>query len=156
VNKDKYGKYIVKEPRGTDMISPIHLEPFFHVVSTDYWKGSAFGIGFNPVLRPWLMEKAPMKHDFDQILCFLGGDLSNIFDFGAEIELCLGEEQEIHIINTASIVYIPKGLVHCPLNFKIIKKPVLFVDVTLTPEYTRAIRENNNWKTLTGEDAHRQ
>jgi hypothetical protein len=55
----------------------------------------------------------------------------NLRDFGAEIELCLGEEQEKHIINSSTAVYIPKELPHCPLNFKVIKKPIVFMVVML-------------------------
>ena len=49
----------------------------------------------------------------------------------------MGEEQELHIINKPTIVYFPKGLLHCPLNFKKIDKPILFQKFWLAPKYTR-------------------
>ena len=43
-------------------------------------------------------EDTGHKHTFDQYLNFFGTDKEDLKDFGAEIELCLGEEQEKHII----------------------------------------------------------
>jgi hypothetical protein len=48
------------------------------------------------------------------------------FDFDAEISLCMGEEMEEYIITQPTIVRIPPGITHCPLNFKRIDKPVFF------------------------------
>jgi hypothetical protein len=72
-------------------------------------------------------------HDFDQIIFFLGGDPNNVGDFGAEVEMHLGENQEKYIINYTSCVYIPAGLLHCPLDIKRVNKPIMFIDVTLSP-----------------------
>ena len=87
--------------------------------------------------KPELMLKESHFHDdFEQILCFLGTNPMDCRDFGgAEIEFCLGEEEEKHIINSPTIVSVKKGLPHGPLNFKHIPKPVIFLEVMLTPEY---------------------
>jgi hypothetical protein len=68
-------------------------------------------------------------------LYFLGKD--NMEDLGAEIEMGLGKEQEIHTITTPASVYVPKGLIHCPLNFKRVDKPILFVHAVIAPKYTK-------------------
>lgn len=77
------------------------------------------------------MIKDTHKHDFNQLLCFMNGDMLNIRDFGGEVELSLGEEGEKHIINTTTIVNIPAGLPHCPLNFKKIDRPIIFPEIML-------------------------
>jgi hypothetical protein len=60
----------------------------------------------------------------------------DVRDFGgAEIELCLGKEQEKHIITSPVIVPMPKGLSHGPLNFKKLPKPIIFLEVMLTRKY---------------------
>ena len=41
------------------------------------------------------------------------------------------------VINAATIVYIPKGLIHCPLNFKKVTKPVMFINIPLTSGYAK-------------------
>jgi hypothetical protein len=64
------------------------------------------------------------------MLCFIGGDPTNITDLGAQIEFTLGDEK--HVITRPAIVSIPKGLVHCPIVIKKVKKPLVFLEVSLT------------------------
>ncbi len=75
------------------------------------------------------------SHDFHELLCFIGGNPEDINDLGAEISICLGEEQEEHIITSATVVSIPPGLKHCPLKVKKITKPFVFLEVSATKEY---------------------
>jgi hypothetical protein len=51
-------------------------------------------------------------------------DLCHSYD--AEVDLWIGKELEKHTISAATIVFIPKGVLHCPLNFRKINKPILF------------------------------
>ena len=83
------------------------------------------------------MVEEPHSHDFEEFLIFLGGNPANPKDFNAEIEISLGEAGETHVINTAAVVCIPKGLAHGPLNFKRIDKTILFAVIYLSPEYRR-------------------
>jgi len=87
--------------------------------------------------------EVPMSHshDFHELLCFIGGDPENINDLGAEISICLGEEQEEHIITSATVVSIPPGLKHCPLKVKKITKPFVFLEVSTTTGYTSNMGE---------------
>jgi hypothetical protein len=84
----------------------------------------------------------PHTHDYHELLCFIGGNPKNINDFGAEIEMCLGEEQEKHIINSTTIVSIPPGLIHCPLIVKKCdpERPVVFLGISITRKF-----EKNSW-----------
>ncbi len=82
-------------------------------------------------------EGPPHKHDAHQIMCFVGSDLKNIRDFDAEIEIALGDEGEIQTITKPSIVSIPPGLMHCPLRFKRLGKPVVFIEIVLARSYQR-------------------
>lgn len=59
-------------------------------------------------------------------------------DFGAEVELVMGEEGEKHIINTTTWVFIPKGVLHCPLDFKRVDKPLMFGHIMFAPTYNSA------------------
>jgi hypothetical protein len=92
------------------------------------------------IYKPEIMLKEPHFHDdFQQLLCFLGTNPMDCRDFGgAEIEICLGEEQEKHIIDSPAIVSLVKGLPHGPLNFKKIPKPVIFLEIMLTRRYHMA------------------
>ena len=145
MDNGNYGHLIVAEPRGPVMVPEHQTQPIFGVRAAESWGGPGFVLGTSCITGPWLMETEPMKHDFDQIICFMGGTAMNLFDVDAEIELWLGDEQERHLITTAASVFIPKGLVHCPLNFKRVGSPILFMDISLTPVYTRQLREGTSW-----------
>jgi len=74
-------------------------------------------------------------HDNFELLCFLGGDPTNINDFGAEISICLGDELEEYIIDSPSIIALPPNLKHCPLVVKKCTKPIVFLEISTTKEY---------------------
>jgi hypothetical protein len=133
----KYGKYLLREPLGT----PRHPEVEAQVIRIgqdsviEAWNGVPFSITMEPIHQPFWMAKEGHTHDQDEILCFIGANPMDFRDFGAEVELYLGEEGEKHVITTTTFVYIPKGLVHCPLNFKRVDKPIVFSDILLAPLY---------------------
>lgn len=126
----KYGEYIIREP----LTKALFVES---VVARNDLLNADMQINYHCITEPFLMEKDAHKHDFEQFLCFFGGNPLDIRDFGAEVELFLGEEGEKHIIDATTIVHIPKGFVHCPLNFKKIDKPIIFQTVIPTGEYIR-------------------
>jgi hypothetical protein len=55
----------------------------------------------------------------------------------AEIDFWMGEEMEKHTITSTTVIFIPKGLMHSPLNFRTIRKPVLFHALYLGPNLDR-------------------
>jgi hypothetical protein len=136
----KYGQYISKDPLMTP--APKQRVSFQMVNSrAELWPGIS-GINCNfafvCVSEPYLMPDPPHKHDADEYLFFIGGNPANMADFGAEIEIALGEEWEKNLITTPSIVYIPKGLQHCPINVKKVDKPFLFGHVMPSAKYDKA------------------
>ncbi len=126
----KYGRYVVRAP--IKIGGPFGPEAEY---SGEKHYGSQFSIMFFHITEPVLMEETPHVHDFDFYLYFLGRD--NLEDLGAEIEIGLGEEREMHVIMTPASVYVPRGMIHCPLNFKRVDKPVLFAHALLAARYTR-------------------
>ena len=90
-------------------------------------------LGFHYMTEPY-EDAYPHTHEGQEILCFVGGNPEDISDFDAEIEIVLGEEGEVHTITSPSVVSIPAGLIHSPLRFKRVTKPVFFIEVTLVPE----------------------
>ena len=127
----KYGKYVLKHP-----IEHGEYGPAINMVGKRDFN-SDFSIIYLPVTKPVLMEPFAHKHDFDIYLTFLGFHTNGLEDLGGEAEMFLGEEQEKYIINTPTSIYAPKGLVHCPLNFTRIDKPILLVHATIAPEYIK-------------------
>ena len=98
-------------------------------------QGLNIGIAYNCVSEPFLMIKEAHKHEHEQYLCFIGGNPMDIRDFGAEVELSLGDEGEKYIINKTTVVHVPAGLAHCPLNFTKVDKPIIFMDIYPAAEY---------------------
>ncbi|NLE08345.1 MAG: hypothetical protein GX631_03715 [Dehalococcoidales bacterium] len=83
----------------------------------------------------------PHSHDFHELLCFIGGNPEDINDLGAEVRICLGDEQEEHIITSAAIVSIPPGLKHCPLRVTKLTRPFVFLEVSTTAGYNNNMEE---------------
>ena len=79
----------------------------------------------------------PHRHSFAQYMGFLSSNPADTGEFDAEVEVYLGEEREKYVITSPTIVYIPAGLPHGPLNFARIGKPVLFLDVATVGSYSR-------------------
>jgi quercetin dioxygenase-like cupin family protein len=62
------------------------------------------------------------KHDFDEVLCFFGTNPDDPYDLCGEVEFWLGDEK--HTITKSCIIFIPKGLQHCPLTIKRADRPI--------------------------------
>lgn len=124
--ESKYGKHIV-----TGLIRDIPHYAGKSIVAHDGELDTDCSMGYHCISRPMSFDK-PHAHDFSELLCFIGGNPPDITDFGAEIEVTLGEENEKHIISTPAVVSIPPGLRHCPIEFKKVAKPIVFLEVSLT------------------------
>jgi hypothetical protein len=78
----------------------------------------------------------PHAHDFDQVILFGGSDMSDIGDLHAEVEFCLGDDLETHMITTTTAVAIPRGMPHYPATVNILNKPFFYYEISLTPKYS--------------------
>ncbi len=78
----------------------------------------------------------PHIHDFDQIMCFLGSDQNDLSDLWGEVEICLGNEMEKHMITTTTAVAIPKGMPHMPATINKMEKRMLLMVISLAPKYS--------------------
>jgi hypothetical protein len=119
---------------------PFYFEPEPGMTGTSVWAhhdeyGSGTTLGYHCISKPGYKVDRSHSHDFFEVLCFLGGDPTNINDFGAEISICLGEELEEHIITSPTIISLPPGLKHCPLVVKKCSKPIVFLEISSTKEY---------------------
>ena len=67
------------------------------------------------------------------------GDPMNFKEFGAEVELAMGEEKEAHLITSNTLVYIPKNVPYCPLNFRRVDKPIMSGHIMPEPTYRSTV-----------------
>lgn len=139
MSETKFGKYFTTE---VNKESP-KFPGLWDVSSTRHLKG--FGGGHLTVdciliTQSFEMVTQPHQHEFPQYLHFFTANPYDQRLFDAEIEMTLGEDEvhgEKHIITQPTALYIPPGVFHGPLNFKVINKPVLFVDIAVAGEYKR-------------------
>jgi mannose-6-phosphate isomerase-like protein (cupin superfamily) len=75
------------------------------------------------------IDDKPHTHKQDEIIGFFSNDADNPNDLGGEIEMWLGGEK--HIITKSSLLFIPAGMVHCPLILRRVGRPIFhFTTVT--------------------------
>jgi hypothetical protein len=135
----KFGKYFT-----TDVL---HVSPKFpglwDVSSTRHLKnfgGGHLSVDCILITHAFEMVSQPHQHEFPQYLHFFSANPEDQRIFDAEIEMTLGEDEvhgEKHVITKPTALYIPVGLYHGPLNFKVINKPVLFIDIAVSGDYKR-------------------
>jgi hypothetical protein len=82
----------------------------------------------------WSLDEI-RTHDTHEVLCFLGGNPKNIRDLGAEVRINLGDINEEHIINDATMISIPAGLKHGPIAVNKYYSPFILLRILNTREY---------------------
>jgi hypothetical protein len=97
-----------------------------HIKYGTYWLAGKMGS------EPY----TPHAHDFDQVLLFAGSDMDDIGDLGAEVEFCLGDDLETHMITTTTAVAVPRGTPHFPATINILNRRFFYYEISMTPEYT--------------------
>jgi len=137
--KSKYGRYLIKGP-----FKVIDHYTGTSIVAHENEYNANIAIGYHCLANTKFRAEKPHTHDFHELLCFIGGNPLDIKDFGAEIEISLGKELEKHVITSPTVVSIPPGLIHCPLIVKRVDKPVVFLEISLTPKFeTKFLNEKN-------------
>ena len=134
----KYASYLTTNVREDSTIPGVIQGPSFAFRGGRVIPGAGANFGWILITRPLFIDREVHTHDVDEYLFFLGGQVPDSFDtFDAEIDLCIGDEQEKYVITEPTLVYIPKGLPHTPLEFRKINKPVLFGMILLAPSFTK-------------------
>jgi len=130
VAETKYGKYIItgtkldlKFPSYRHEVAEIVdrktrliyldgevIKGAFYVECVWYWKGSD------------TPEVEAHTHTFDEVITFFGTNPEDPHDLCGEVELWL--EGEKHILTKSCLVFVPKGMKHCPLIIRRVDKPI--------------------------------
>lgn len=76
-------------------------------------------------------------HDFDEVLGFFGNDWQKPHDLGGEIEFWLEEEK--YVISNSCLIFVPRGLRHCPLRVRRIQRPIFHFMVGSDQRYTMEV-----------------
>ncbi len=78
-------------------------------------------------------------HEYGSLFIFLGTDLKDCTDLGAEVELCIGPEKERHTINRSAMLYVPADTVHGPFKVTKAGKQFNFLEIVAGPELPGAV-----------------
>ena len=81
----------------------------------------------------------PHTHDFDELLGFIGSDWDNPAELNAEVEFWL--EDEKYILTKSCVIFIPKGLTHCPLKLLRCDRPVFHFGIVPEQKVTELARQ---------------
>jgi len=139
-----YEKLVFQFPEEHNEIVYPGDDPSFVVSPQAYFRGatqipgSDFNCSFQIFVKPFFLDRQQHRHPKDEYLIFLGAHSTNVFDFDADIEFTLGklgEDEEVFHINAPTIIRVPAGVYHCPLNFKRIDKPVMFLAACMMPMF---------------------
>jgi hypothetical protein len=139
----KFEKYVKKGVVLTPTPHPEVSAPRLGLKSGGDFGNLNFSMSWWAITEPFVMVEDCHKHDFDQFIIFAGGDITDMTKIGGVVEFGLSEDGvnvETQVITEATMIFIPAGLYHGPLNFKKIndpKKPILFHDLFFSPEYKR-------------------
>jgi len=95
-----------------------------HVVEGAFHMNTAWYLKAGPTL-----EDVPHVHDTDEIIGFFGSDPADPHDLTGEVEIRL--EDEKHVIDRSAMIFVPAGMVHCPLVINRVDRPIFhFTTVT--------------------------
>ncbi len=127
----QYGRYIITEPKrhgpppDKNKPAPPRTAKTTHMVSLDNEVSpGAFYADFVWIWSGDMTMAGAHVHDFDEMIGLVSwGDKADPRTINGDVSIKLGDET--HTIKQSSLIYVPKGLSHCPIKFKDIKRPVL-------------------------------
>ncbi len=142
----KYGKYIVSEyltdeekiargrtpdkrqegvafPRGLVWLDEKIVKDAFYMEVVLIEPGAA-------IKEDWVK---PHTHDRDEIIGFIGTSIQNPKSLNGHIELWL--EDEKYVIENTCLVFVPKGMKHCPLVIGRVETPIVHFSVLTGGQY---------------------
>jgi hypothetical protein len=134
----KFEKYIIKKPKATKknfevMDGPDVMTPLLWMDSSII-KG-AFYMECNWFHKPTQFSPKTHTHDFDEVLAFIGMDHKNPHNLNGEVELWI--EDEKLTITESCIVFIHKGISHCPMHIRRADKPIFHFSCGMGESYIR-------------------
>jgi hypothetical protein len=138
--KAKYGQYIVTE-LNTHHFTPEFSAAYARWATRILWMDDkvvpgAFQMNCSWYLRPPEVKSTEAQahtHDADEIIGFFGNNPQDPYNLGAEIEFWL--EDEKHIITSSALIFVPKGMKHCPLILRRVDRPIFHFSTVTSGQY---------------------
>jgi len=135
----KYGKHIVTELK-TPPFTKERMENYATWATRVLWMDKNNVPGAFQMNCSWYRHPNPGSaethahtHETDEIIGFFSGNYEKPYDLGAEIEFWL--EDEMHLITTSAMIFVPGGMKHCPLILRRVDRPIFHFSVVTGGEY---------------------
>jgi hypothetical protein len=115
--------------------APIHIE-HFQIDKADC------GFALNTLMGPIegkMIYDVPHRHLSEELFMFTSSKLEDPDNLDGELEYWLGEgkEAEQFIITQPTVVLVPAGMVHCPIYFRKVNRPIFMTVIGLAPMWYR-------------------
>jgi hypothetical protein len=145
----KYDKYVHSfQPETHD--DPRFLSPRAGFRGTDEMEGAKLRYRYEIVLKEGEIGQEPhMHHAVEENYIFSGSDVLKFFEFGAVVEIQLGDDPdhlETYTITEPTVVRIPAGLWHGPVTVKQLDGTINFMPFYPAGEYGKIVKENGEYK----------
>jgi hypothetical protein len=137
----KYGKYIITEPKPsrTALAEPEPKDTPDVMTPMAYLDGLIIPGGIYAECawfrKPTSYSPPPHMHDFDEVLAFFGSNPDDPENLCGEVELWLDDEK--HVLTRSCLVFIPKGLQHCPMHIRRADRPIFHFSTGNATDYKR-------------------
>lgn len=134
----KYQKYIltdIKLPENVQKQAEVYAQRATRVL----WLEDFVIQGAPSIIISWYWKATETEgtpahtHDYDEVIGFIGSDPENPHDLGGEVEFWL--EDEKYILTKSCLIFVPKGLRHCPLRVIKVDRPIFFLAVSISSKY---------------------
>jgi hypothetical protein len=97
------------------------LKGAFYTECVWFWKGSD---------KPLVDAHT---HDFDEVITFFGSNPDDPDDLCGQVEIWLEDEQ--YLLTKSSLIFVPKGMKHCPLFIRRVDRPIFHFTAGPAAEY---------------------
>jgi hypothetical protein len=146
--KTKYGKYIIsgipdkEKEKVAAMMKAQGKQPDEGPGKMLLYTDGQYNKGVYYFTTQWVYGPSeegipPITHDhsYNEYLGFFGSDTEHPEELCGEVELYIGGEK--HTITKSCVVFIPKGVSHCPNKFKRVDKPIFYFATAPTTAYSK-------------------
>jgi len=141
MDNSKYGKYIVTRLQTPNRFTAEFNATYARWARRVLWidntvVNGAFQMNCSWYVRPPSENTAEARahtHDADEIIGFFGSNYQEPYDLGAEIEFWL--EDEMHLITSSALIFVPQGMKHCPLILRRVDRPIFHFSTVTAGQY---------------------
>ena len=103
--------------------------------SSEIWK-TQYGKMNDVLFDHPLAGHPPHIHKDAELLIHIGTNPDDPMDLGAEVQMCMGPELEVHTITKTTVIWIPPNFIHSPWKPIKTTRPWIFIEINQGPAHT--------------------